>query len=87
MRPQNRMSSKRPRDWPVLHPAMSRDNAELKPAARIDDIDRSVIDILPVDGKMTNRELAQRVGVSEPTVSSRLRKLVSSGVLLFYRRN
>lgn len=52
-------------------------------APTIDDIDRALIDHLLIDGKMTNRQLAQRIGISESAVSVRLRKLTSSGLLVF----
>jgi DNA-binding Lrp family transcriptional regulator len=57
--------------------------AEVVPAAAIDDVDQALIDHLLADGKITNRELAQRIGVSESVVSIRLRKLTASGTLVF----
>jgi DNA-binding Lrp family transcriptional regulator len=57
--------------------------AEVVPAAPIDDIDQALIDHLLADGKITNRELAQRIGISESVVSIRLRKLTGSGILVF----
>lgn len=52
-------------------------------AGHIDDVDQALISYLLEDGKTTNRELAQRIGISESGVSTRLRKLTSSGVLVF----
>ncbi len=49
----------------------------------IDEVDQVLIDHLLTDGKITNRQLAQRIGVSESAVSIRLRKLTTSGVLVF----
>lgn len=49
----------------------------------LDDVDRRMIKLLLDDGRLSNRALATEVGVSEATVGSRLRRLVSSGVLLF----
>lgn len=49
----------------------------------IDDTDSALIAELLTDGKMTNRELAQRTSVSESAVSIRLRKLTGNGVLVF----
>jgi DNA-binding Lrp family transcriptional regulator len=49
----------------------------------LDDIDTAVLNFLLADGKMTNRELAQRIGISESAVSVRLRKLINGGVIVF----
>ncbi len=57
--------------------------AHSPPTATIDEIDQALIDHLLADGKATNRQLAQRIGVSESAVSIRLRKLTSSGILVF----
>lgn len=58
--------------------------AEVVPAATMDDVDRSLIEhVLADSSKVTNRKLAQRIGVSESVVSSRLRRLTNSGVLVF----
>lgn len=61
----------------------SRDGAEAGPWKLIDPIDQALIDHLLADGKVTNRELAHRIGISESTVSIRLRKLAASGSLIF----
>jgi DNA-binding Lrp family transcriptional regulator len=42
-----------------------------------------MIDHLLLDGKVTNRDLAQRVGISESAASVRIRKLIDAGVLVF----
>ncbi|MGE2713051.1 Lrp/AsnC family transcriptional regulator [Mycolicibacterium litorale] len=49
----------------------------------LDNIDKALIGQLLIDGKVTNRELAQRVGISESAASVRIRKLVDDGVLVF----
>ncbi|MCV7353633.1 Lrp/AsnC family transcriptional regulator [Mycobacterium parmense] len=51
--------------------------------AALDEVDKALIDHLLADGKITNRELAQRIGVSESVVSMRLRKMTASGLLVF----
>lgn len=51
--------------------------------ATLDDLDRTLIEYLLDDGKMTNRELAVQTGVSESAVSIRLRKLAASGAIIF----
>jgi DNA-binding Lrp family transcriptional regulator len=53
------------------------------PRASLDDVDRLLIDFLLQDGKMTNRELAARAGISESAVSIRLRKLAANGAIIF----
>ncbi|WP_368834376.1 Lrp/AsnC family transcriptional regulator [Mycobacterium intracellulare] len=49
----------------------------------LDETDTAVLTFLLDDGKMTNREVAQRTGISESAVSVRLRKLINSGILVF----
>lgn len=53
------------------------------PRANLDDLDRVLIEHLLQDGKMTNRELAAHAGISESAVSIRLRKLATSGAIIF----
>lgn len=49
----------------------------------VDDIDRTLIDLLLRDVKTTNRELAARTGISVSAVSVRLRELTASGAINF----
>lgn len=51
--------------------------------ALIDNVDKMMIEQLIDDGKLTNRELARRTGISESAVSVRLRRLINTGVLVF----
>lgn len=53
------------------------------PATAIDDVDRALVQELLTDCKMSNRDLAQRVRISESAVSLRIRKLMDSGALVF----
>lgn len=53
------------------------------PAVTIDPMDQTLIEHLLLDGKMTNRELAQKTGVSESAISIRLKKLTTNRVLVF----
>ena len=53
------------------------------PPTRLDDLDRVLIEYLLQDGKMTNRELAAHIGISESAVSIRLRKLAANGAIIF----
>jgi DNA-binding Lrp family transcriptional regulator len=50
--------------------------------AGVDDIDMALIEALREDGRMTNKTLAQRLGIAETTVASRIRQLRSDGVML-----
>jgi Lrp/AsnC family transcriptional regulator, regulator for asnA, asnC and gidA len=47
----------------------------------IDDLDKGVIALLADDGSSSAADVAQRLGVTSPTVRSRLRALVSRGVV------
>ncbi|BBY62663.1 Lrp/AsnC family transcriptional regulator [Mycolicibacterium helvum] len=51
--------------------------------ATLDEVDKAIVNHLLLDGKVTNRDLAQRIGISESAVSVRIRKLVEAGVLVF----
>ncbi|BBZ10067.1 Lrp/AsnC family transcriptional regulator [Mycobacterium branderi] len=53
------------------------------PTAAIDDVDRALVRHLLADSRMSNRRLAQQVRISESAVSTRLRKLMDSGALVF----
>ena len=43
-------------------------------AAGLDDVDKGIIDILTVNGRATNQEIAARLSVTPTTVSSRLNR-------------
>ena len=47
----------------------------------MDAIDRKIISCLGEDGRISNREIARRIGVSEGTVRQHLRRLSESGGL------
>ena len=51
----------------------------------LDDINRELIDLLSVDGRMSYRELGERVGLTAPAVTERIRKLEEQGVIRGYR--
>jgi Lrp/AsnC family leucine-responsive transcriptional regulator len=48
----------------------------------IDRIDREILDMLRTDGRMSFRELGDRVGLSANTVADRVRRLQAEGVIL-----
>ncbi|WP_127144701.1 Lrp/AsnC ligand binding domain-containing protein [Pelagibacterium montanilacus] len=47
----------------------------------LDRIDRRIVNELQHDGRITNAELAQRVGLAPTSMSDRLRRLVKQGVI------
>lgn len=49
---------------------------------RITDLDRRLIAVLRKDGRMPIASLAEELGVSRTTVSSRIEKLTAAGVIL-----
>jgi DNA-binding Lrp family transcriptional regulator len=52
---------------------------------KLDDIDLRIVRELQADGRMTNVELASRVGISPPPCLRRVRALEESGVITGYR--
>lgn len=54
------------------------------PASRLDPIDRKILAELQADGRMTNVELAKRVGISAPPCLRRVRTLEESGFIRGY---
>ena len=53
-------------------------------SARLDDIDRLILAELQADGRMTNVELARRVGISAPPCLRRVRTLEEAGLIEGY---
>ncbi len=54
---------------------------------RLDDIDRKILAELQADGRMTNVELAKRVGISAPPCLRRVRTLEENGLIRGYHAN
>ena len=54
-------------------------------ARRIDAIDRAILRELQNDGRITNVELARRVGISAPPCLRRVRSLEEDGIIKGYR--
>ena len=52
---------------------------------RLDDIDLAILRELQADGRITNVELARRVGVSAPPCLRRVRALEEAGIIAGYR--
>ncbi|MEJ8572127.1 Lrp/AsnC family transcriptional regulator [Microbaculum marinum] len=53
--------------------------------ARLDQIDWKILRELQVDGRITNVELAKRVGISAPPCLRRVRALEEAGIIRGYR--
>src|SRR5256885_5533451 len=56
-------------------------------SARLDAIDWKILKELQDDGRMTNVELARRVGISAPPCLRRVRALEEAGFIKGYRRS
>ncbi len=54
------------------------------PGAKLDDIDRRILQLLQAEGRMTNVELAARVGISPPPCLRRVRALEQAGFIRGY---
>src|SRR6056297_1759425 len=54
------------------------------PNTRLDEIDRKILAELQADGRMTNVELARRVGISAPPCLRRVRTLEEAGYIRGY---
>jgi DNA-binding Lrp family transcriptional regulator len=54
------------------------------PGAKLDPIDRMILAELQADGRMTNVELAKRVGISAPPCLRRVRTLEENGLIRGY---
>jgi DNA-binding Lrp family transcriptional regulator len=50
-------------------------------AARLGDVDRAILAVLSEDGRLSNKDLADRVGLAPSSCLSRVRHLVESGVI------
>lgn len=57
---------------------------EYMTGARLDEIDRKILAELQADGRMTNVELARRVGISAPPCLRRVRALEETGFIRGY---
>lgn len=48
---------------------------------RLDDVDRAIVRILAADGRISNKALAERVGIAQSTCLTRIRLLRERGVI------
>ncbi len=51
---------------------------------RLDEIDVHILELLQKDGRIKRNEVAEKVGLSLPSVSERLHKLEENGIILGY---
>lgn len=51
---------------------------------RLDKADKKILTLLQQDGRMTNADLARKVGLSPPSMLQRVRKLEKSGLIRGY---
>ena len=50
----------------------------------VDDTDKAILDLLQADGRMSNAEIARRVGLSAPATHARVKRLEETGVIRRY---
>lgn len=50
----------------------------------MDELDRKILRLLSENGRMTVKDIAQRVSLTSPAVSERIRRMESSGVIAGY---
>lgn len=55
-----------------------------RPAADLDDKDVAILEILQDDGRIALSELGRRVGLSQPAMSERVKRLEESGIIAGY---
>lgn len=51
----------------------------------LDDINRDLLDLLQLEGRMSYKDLGDRIGLTAPAVAERIRKLEDAGVITGYR--
>jgi Lrp/AsnC family transcriptional regulator, leucine-responsive regulatory protein len=54
------------------------------PTERLDELDRKILEQLQADGRMTNQELSEQIGLSPSPCLRRLRNLENEGVIRSY---
>jgi Lrp/AsnC family transcriptional regulator, leucine-responsive regulatory protein len=57
---------------------------QFMPIEALDDIDRKILSVLQTDGRITNQELADLVGLSPSPCLRRVRQLEQSGIIAHY---
>ncbi|MDJ1115000.1 Lrp/AsnC family transcriptional regulator [Microbacterium dauci] len=62
-------------------PASAPQPKNLRQTSDLDELDTAIVDALARDGRLTNAELAARIGVAPSTAHTRMRSLVDRGVI------
>ena len=57
------------------------DSKKIQDYPQLDDLDRSILGLLAQNGRMSNSELAEQVGLAQSTCLGRVRALVQAGVI------
>jgi DNA-binding Lrp family transcriptional regulator len=57
------------------------DSKKIQDFPQLDELDRSILGLLAQNGRMSNAELAEQVGLAQSTCLGRVRALVQSGVI------
>ncbi|WP_137388775.1 Lrp/AsnC family transcriptional regulator [Rhodoligotrophos defluvii] len=63
---------------------MDKRNRKKPSEAGLDDIDRRILIALSEDARLSNAELARRIGLSAPSIAERVRRLEDRGVITGY---
>ena len=61
--------------------ALEKPGRSSEPASDIDEMDFQIIGLLRQDGRMSNRDMARELGITEATVRARLRRLEDRQIL------
>jgi Lrp/AsnC family leucine-responsive transcriptional regulator len=64
------------------HKSFATETLPSTPTVNLDEIDRKILNILQTDNRITNQDLAQKVGLSAPPCLRRVRALRDAGVIL-----
>src|SRR3984893_6648774 len=70
---------------PVLPPALASQGTRTPVSKNLDEIDLKILSEIQADGRITNVELARRVGISPPPCLRRVRTLEEEGYIRAYR--
>jgi len=60
---------------------LASDISPLPPAHRREEVDEAIVELLVEDGRLSNREIGRRLGISEGNVRSRLKRLTAEKII------
>jgi Lrp/AsnC family leucine-responsive transcriptional regulator len=63
---------------------MSQNSPSDRENPEVDRIDRKILAVLQVDGRITTTELAERVGLSATAITERVKRLTRDGIIVGY---